>query len=83
MLITVDFGDMQKHQKHRVRGGLWHNYGIGNLGLAGLTHDLLLDVFIGRYDIIDDIINDAQKGDFYCYVARFIHIQKKICGRLF
>ena len=29
-----------------------------------------MKVLFGRYDIIADILNEAQKENFYCYVAR-------------
>ena len=70
--------------RHRMWIGLWHKYGIDlYLRLAGLTNDVFIDVLFGRYDIIADILNEAQKEEFYCFVARFIHGMKRLCGRLF
>ena len=63
---------------------MWHKYGIDlYLRLAGLTNDVFIDVLFGRYDIIADLLNDAQIEDFYCFVSRFIHGMKILRGRLF
>ena len=66
--------------------GFWRQFDIElYIRLAGLANDTFLDVLFGRYDVIADIMNNinVQKEDFYCYVARFIHGQKNVCGRLF
>ena len=46
------------------------------LRLASCAHDHLIDFFFGRYDIIADVINHADKEELYCYIARFIHLLK-------
>ena len=57
--------------------GFWHKYGVDvYLRLASCAHDDLID-FFGRYDIIADVINYADKEELYCYIARFIHLLKK------
>lgn len=43
--------------------------------LAKLSFDSLTDVLLGNFEIIADVLTVSQKDDFYCYVARFIHIQ--------
>ena len=39
------------------------------------AHTSLTDVLLGNFEIIADVLSVSQKDDFYCYVARFIHIQ--------
>ena len=40
-------------------------------------YNYYIDFFFGRYDIIADVINHADKEELYCYIARFIHLLKK------
>ena len=52
------------------------------LRLASCAHDHLIDFFFGRYDIIADVINIPDKEALYCYIARFIHLLKKLHSSL-
>ena len=46
-------------------------------------NEVFIDVVFGRYDIIAAILNEAQKEDFYCYVACFIQSEKGLCQIFF
>ena len=43
--------------------------------LAKLSFDSFKNVLLGNFEIIANVLSVSQKDDFYCYVARFIHIQ--------
>ena len=67
--------------RHRMWLGFWHKYGVdAYLRLASYDHERLIDVFFGRYELIADVIDIADKEAFYCYIARFIHMLKRGCS---
>ena len=67
--------------RHRMWLGSWHKYGVdAYLRLASYDHERLIDVFFGRYELIVDVIDIADKEAFYCYKARFIHMLKRGCS---
>ncbi|MCG8044308.1 MAG: reverse transcriptase family protein, partial [Candidatus Thiodiazotropha endolucinida] len=68
------------HVRHNMWVGIWHKYGIDlYLRLAGLSHDVLIEVFFGRFDVIADVLAETHKDAFYRYIAQLMHIQKRIC----
>ena len=55
--------------RHRMWLGFWHKYGVdAYLRLASYDHERLIDVFFGRYEMIADLIDIADKEAFYCYI---------------
>ena len=38
-----------------------------------------MSVLFGNFDLIGDILDAKYKLDLYCYLARFIHIQRLTC----
>ena len=67
--------------RNRMWLGFWHKYGVdAYLRLASYDHERLIDVFFGRYELIADVIDIADKEAFYCYIARFIHMLKRGCS---
>ena len=67
--------------RHRMWLGFWHKYGVdAYLRLASYDHERLIDVFFGRFEMIADVIDIADKEAFYCYIARFIHMLRRGCS---
>ncbi|MEW8546496.1 MAG: hypothetical protein AB2693_23515, partial [Candidatus Thiodiazotropha sp.] len=72
--------------RQKMWAGIWRKFGAKVYScLANLSNDSLIDVLFGNFDIIADALTMSQKEEFYCFVARFIHIQKIVCddARLF
>ena len=62
--------------RHKMLAGFLRKFGANVYScLAKLTYDSLLDVLLGNFEIMADVLTVSQKDDFYCYVARFVHIQ--------
>ena len=62
--------------RHKMWAGFLRKFGANVYScLAKLSIDSLTDVLLGNFEIIADVLSVSQKDDFYCYVARFIHIQ--------
>lgn len=62
--------------RHKMWAGFLRKFGANVYScLAKLSFDSLTDVLLGNFEIIADVLTVSQKDDFYCYVARFIHIQ--------
>lgn len=65
--------------RHKMWVGFWHKFGVNvYLRLVSLKHDTLIDVLFGHFDIIAGVLSVTLKDDFYCFVARSIHIQKTV-----
>ena len=46
--------------------------------LASYDDETFISVLFGNFDLIEDIFDAKYKLDFYCHLARFIHIQRLI-----
>ena len=62
--------------RHKMWAGFLRKFGANvYLCLAKLSFDSLTNVLKGNFEVKADVLTVSQKDDFYCYVARFIHIQ--------
>ncbi|MCG7874961.1 MAG: reverse transcriptase family protein, partial [Candidatus Thiodiazotropha endolucinida] len=63
--------------RHKMWTGLWHKFGIDvYVRLASLPCCTLIDALFGNFDTVADIISTDRKDEFYCFVARYVHILK-------
>ena len=58
--------------------GIWRKFGVDLQRLASYDDETLISVLFGNFDLIGNILDVKYKVDFYCYLARFIHIQRLI-----
>ena len=47
--------------------------------LAGFDSNTLLSVLFGNLALVQDVLNVDSKEQFYCLIARFVHILKTAC----
>ena len=47
--------------------------------LASYDDETFMSVLLSNFDLICDILDAKYKLDLYCYLARFIHIQRLTC----
>ena len=60
--------------------GIWLKFGDElYIRLAGYDYETFLSVPFGNFDLIGDILDAKYKLDLYCYLARFIRIQRRVC----
>ena len=68
--------------RQKMWSGIWGKFGVDlYIRLAGFEDDTLLSVFLGNYDLIEDLLATDHKEQIYCYIARFAYIMKTVCDR--
>ena len=56
----------------------WQKFGVElYIRLAGFDSDTLLFVLFVNFALVQDVLNVDSKGQFYCFIACFVHILKK------
>ena len=60
--------------------GIWRKFGADlYIRMASFDNDTLLSVLFGNFELVGDILNISDKLNFYCFLARFIYIQRLVC----
>ena len=68
------------NNRHKMWLGIWRKFGVDlYIRLASYDDETFLSVLFGNFDLIGDILDAKYKLDLYCYLARFIHIQRLTC----
>ena len=70
------------NNRHKMWMGIWSKFGDDlyiRLRLAGYDYETFLSVLFRNFDLIGDILCAKYKLDLYCYLASFIHIQRRVC----
>ena len=52
---------------------------VSFVGQYTLDDETFMSVLFGNFDLIGDILDTKYKLDLYCYLARFILIQRLTC----
>ena len=68
------------NNRHKMWLGIWRKFGVDlYIRLASYDDETFMSVLFGNFDLIGDILDAKYKLDLYCYLARFIHIQRLTC----
>ena len=68
------------NNRHNMWMGIWRQFGDDfYIRLAGYDYETFLSVLFGNFDLIEDILDAKNKLDLYCFLTRFIHIQRLVC----